>query len=315
MRGRFAPSPTGALHVGNLRTALIAWLSARAQHGELIVRMEDLDPVTSSRANERQQLADLATLGLVADGPVVRQSERFDLHRAAVAELEGRGLVYPCFCSRREIREAASAPHGEPLPDGAYPGTCRELASVDRLRYEREGRRAALRLLAHGERVSVPDRVAGVADGLVDDVVLVRNDGVPAYNLAVVVDDQLQGVTEVVRGDDLLSSTPRQVYLQRLLGFATPSYAHVPLVLGVDGSRLAKRHGATTLAELGDVGVGAPRVLAVLGASLELCAADERVTVQQLTAQFVGRFSFDRLPRAPWIFSIEAFTGDPHLPR
>lgn len=299
MRGRFAPSPTGALHVGNLRTALVAWLSARAQHGELIVRMEDLDPVTSSVAHEQQQLHDLAALGMVADGPVVRQSERFALHLAAVDELRARDLVYPCFCTRREIREATVAPHGDPLPDGAYPGTCRELTDAARRAFEREGRRPALRLRAAGERVRVVDRVVGSFDGMVDDVVLVRNDGVPAYNLAVVVDDHLQGVTEVVRADDLVPSTPRQVHLQRLLGYPTPVYAHVPLVMGIDGQRLAKRHGACTMAQLRDAGVSPARVLAALGASLGLCAADDSVTVHELAA----RFSFDRVPRAPWTFT------------
>jgi glutamyl-tRNA synthetase len=162
-----------------------------------------------------------------------------------------------------------------------------------------DGRRAALRLRTDGERLTVIDRVVGAVDGLVDDVVLVRNDGVPAYNLAVVVDDHLQGVTEVVRGDDLLSSTPRQVYLQQLLRYDTPSYAHVPLVVGVDGQRLTKRHGATTLAELAAAGTSADAVLTMLGASLGLCRADERVTADELAV----RFSFDHMPRSPWTFS------------
>jgi glutamyl-tRNA synthetase len=301
MRGRFAPSPTGPLHVGNLRTALVAWMSARAQHGEWLVRMEDLDPFTSSPAHEQQQLCDLAALGLVPDGVVVRQSERFDLHRDAVVELDRRGLVYQCFCTRREIREASSAPHGDPMPDGAYPGTCRHLSDADRRRLSDEGRRSALRLRSDGSRVTVTDRVSGVFHGVVDDVVLVRNDGVPAYNLAVVVDDHLQGVSEVVRGDDLLSSTPRQVYLQQLLQFETPTYAHVPLVVGDDGLRLTKRHGATTMAELVVRGVDASAVLAMLGASLGLCQADEHVS----SADLAGRFSFDRLPRAPWTFAMD----------
>jgi glutamyl-tRNA synthetase len=311
MRGRFAPSPTGELHVGNLRTALVAWLSARAQHGELIVRMEDLDPNTSSVAHERGQLADLAALGLMPDGPVVRQSERFGLHREAIAELEGRGLVYPCFCTRREIRDAAAAPHGDPLPEGAYPGTCRDLTAAERAERERSGRPAALRLRTQGEQVTVVDRIAGPVTGRVDDVVLVRNDGVPAYNLAVVVDDHLQGVTEVVRGDDLLSSTPRQVHLQHLLGFDTPAYAHVPLVVGADGTRLAKRHGATTLGELTGRGVSPQAVLALLGESLGLCGRDEVVTVTELAA----RFSFDGVGRAPWTFEPDAVIEAGRLPR
>ncbi|MCU1360365.1 MAG: tRNA glutamyl-Q(34) synthetase GluQRS [Ilumatobacteraceae bacterium] len=308
MRGRFAPSPTGTLHLGNLRTALVAWLSARAQLGEFIVRMEDLDQVTSSRVHERRQLADLAALGMTSDGPVVRQSDRFDLHRTAVAELDRRGLVYQCFCTRREIRDAASAPHGDPMPEGAYPGTCRDMTVAARNRMQAEGRPAALRLRAGGRRITIVDAIAGPVEGMVDDVVLVRNDGVPAYNLAVVVDDHLQGVTEVVRGDDLLSSTPRQVHLQQLLGFATPAYAHVPLVSGTDGQRLAKRHGATTLAELADLGVDPPRVLSMLGASLHLCEIDDAVSIQELA----DGFSFDRIPTAPWTFDVATV---PDLPR
>lgn len=296
MRGRFAPSPTGDLHLGNLRTALVAWLAAHAGGGELLVRMEDLDPVTSSRQHAARQLADLAALGITHSGLVVFQSERFHLYDAAIDALRQAGLVYPCYCTRREIREAASAPHADAVADGAYPGTCRDLIARRRSELEREGRRAALRLRTDGEQYTVADRIAGTYTGTVDDVVLRRNDGVPAYNLAVVVDDHLQGVDQVVRGDDLLSSTPRQVHLQQLLGYSTPEYAHVPLVLGSDGTRLAKRHGAVALADLAARGVTPLQVLTALGASLGLCDVDEQVSVSLL----LDRFSFDRLDRRPW---------------
>lgn len=295
MRGRFAPSPTGPLHVGNLRTALVSWLQARAEGGSWLVRMEDLDRVTASLAHEQGQLADLAALGLVSDDPVVRQSERFGHHHDAIRTLRLQGRVYECFCTRREIREAASAPHGD-LPDGAYPGTCRSLGIRERASLMNSGRRPALRLRTDGERFVVDDLVAGHFEGGVDDVVLQHADGVPAYNLAVVVDDALQGVTHVVRGDDLLSSTPRQLLLQRFLALPTPSYAHIPLVLGEDGMRLAKRHGAVTLAELAAGGMTPVDVLARLGAGLGLCAADEPVGL----ADLVARFSIDRVPRTPW---------------
>lgn len=301
-RGRFAPSPTGALHLGNLRTALVAWLSALHAGGEVVVRMEDLDPVTSSREHAARQLADLAALGLHPTGEVVFQSDRFELYGAAIARLDGLGLVYRCYCTRREIREAAAAPHGDHLPDGAYPGTCRALGAARRAELEREGRRSALRLRTDGQAQVVDDRIAGRYAGVVDDVVLQRNDGVPAYNLAVVVDDELQGITEVVRGDDLLSSTPRQVHLQQLLGFRTPTYAHVPLVLGPDGARLAKRHGATTLAELSARGVAPSQVLTLLGASLGLCAADAPIGLDEL----VTRFDVARIPRRPWAPALPA---------
>ena len=299
--GRFAPSPTGDLHLGNLRTALIAWLSVRSQHGSFVVRMEDLDPVTSSVEHERRQLADLATLGIESDQVVVRQSERFDLYRDAISELESRGLVYACWCTRREIRDAAAAPHGDPLPDGAYPGTCRSVSDAARLRFEREGRRSALRLRTDGERYAFTDQLVGLVGGpvggLVDDVVLQRNDGVPAYNLAVVVDDHLQGITEVVRGDDLVASTPRQLHLHHLLGFTPPVYAHVPLVLGADGTRLAKRHGAVTLDDLAERGIGPTTVLTMLLASIGLPAASTTSTDTHTAA---GQFAWQEVPRTPW---------------
>ncbi len=295
MRGRFAPSPTGPLHLGNVRTALVSWLQVRAEGGEWLVRMEDLDRVTSSPDHEASQLADLAALGMASEGAVVRQSERFALYHEAIGELRGTGRVYECYCSRREIREAAQAPHGE-LPDGAYPGTCRDLDAAQRAQRQAEGRRPALRLRTEGETFVIDDLVAGRFEGGVDDVVLQRNDGVPAYNLAVVVDDAVQGVTDVVRGDDLLASAPRQVLLQQLLGLPRPRYAHIPLVLGPDGSRLAKRHGAVTLADMAAQGVGPERVLARIGASLGLCAADDDVTA----ADLVPRFRIEDLPRDPW---------------
>ncbi|HEY4333163.1 MAG TPA: tRNA glutamyl-Q(34) synthetase GluQRS, partial [Ilumatobacteraceae bacterium] len=223
--GRFAPSPTGDLHLGNLRTALVAWLSARSQGLGFRVRMEDLDRVTSSVAIEQGQLRDLAALGIDWDGAVVRQSERFDRYEAAISALRAQGRVYECFCTRREIREAARAPHGEGGDggdSGTYPGTCRTLGVSRRRELIEAGRPPALRLRADATEVEVIDELAGRSVGVVDDVVLRRNDGVPAYNLAVVVDDAAQHVAEVVRGDDLLSSTPRQVLLQRLLDLPTP---------------------------------------------------------------------------------------------
>jgi glutamyl-tRNA synthetase len=244
--GRFAPSPTGPLHVGNLRTALLAWVVARSAGASFRVRMEDLDRVTSSPAHEVAQLTDLAAVGVDWDGAVVRQSERFARYDAALDTMTARGLTYECFCTRREIRDAVSAPHG---PDVRYPGTCRDLSTAD-LAARRRERPAAVRLRSPGDPVTVVDLLAGEHTAVPDDVVLRRNDGVPAYNLAVVVDDAAQDVDVVVRGDDLLASTPRQVLLQRLLGLPSPRYAHVPLVIGADGQRLAKRHGAVTLADL-----------------------------------------------------------------
>ncbi len=266
MSGRFAPSPTGPLHVGNLRTALLAWLSARAGGCRFVVRMEDLDRVTSLPAHEGRQLGQLAAIGVDHDGPVVRQSERFERYDEAIQRLSAAGLTYECFCSRREIRLAASAPHGAEV---AYPGTCRALSGAQRAA-RRRLRPPALRLRSPFHPIAVADELAGPFTAVPDDVVLRRNDGVPAYNLAVVVDDAAQGVTEVVRGDDLLPSTPRQVLLQRLLGLPSVRYLHVPLVVGADGARLAKRHGAVTLEDLAAGGIAAGRVVAALAASLGL---------------------------------------------
>jgi glutamyl-tRNA synthetase len=247
--GRFAPSPTGDLHVGNLRTALLAWLFARSAGARFLVRMEDLDAGRVRPGAAERQLEDLAAIGLDWDGPVVRQSERLDAYAAAIAQLGDAGHLYECFCTRAEIRAAASAPHG-PLPEGAYPGTCLHLTEAERAARRATGRAPALRVRADAARTAFEDRVLGRVEAVVDDFVVRRNDGAPAYNLAVVVDDAAQGIGEVVRGDDLAETTPRQLLLARLLGLPEPAYAHVPLVLGPDGARLAKRHGAVTLREL-----------------------------------------------------------------
>jgi glutamyl-tRNA synthetase len=241
LRGRFAPSPTGVLHLGNLRTALLAWLFARSAGSSFLMRVEDLDVGRVRAAFVDEQLADLAAIGLDWDGEVVVQSSRGEAYAGALSVLD----TYECFCTRAEIREAASAAHG---PVGTYPGTCRSLSEAAReaLRAERA---PALRVRAAGV-VGFVDRVAGPFEGLVDDFVVRRNDGAYAYNLAVVVDDAASGVEEVVRGADLLDSTPRQLWLSRALGLPTLSYAHVPLVLGPDGRRLAKRDGDVTLREL-----------------------------------------------------------------
>lgn len=265
-RGRFAPSPTGDLHLGNLRTALIGYLWARESDGEFLIRMEDLDQMTSSRALGERQLADLAAIGVESDMPVIWQSDRFDIYKSIINELTERGLTYECFCSRREIREAAAAPHG-PLPDGAYPGTCADLTAAERSERAIE-RPAAIRLRTDRSVVAIHDTLHGEFSAQVDDVVLLRNDGTPAYNLAVVVDDAMQGVTQICRGDDLLSSTPRQVYLQRLLEYPTPEYLHVPLVLGNDGERLSKRNGALSLRDLDEQGRPAESVRELLLASI-----------------------------------------------
>jgi glutamyl-tRNA synthetase len=285
-RGRFAPSPTGTLHLGNLRTALLAWLFARTGGGGFLVRMEDLDQGRVVAGCAERQLDDLRALGLDWDGEVVFQSNRHDAYEAAIERLQADDRLYECFCTRAEIRAAASAPHG-PLPEGAYPGTCLGLTPAERRRKRGGGRPPALRVRAGGTRIAFTDRLHGPREGVVDDFVVRRNDGAPAYNLAVIVDDAWQGIGEVVRGDDLLDSTPRQLFLAEALGLAAPSYAHVPLVLGADGSRLAKRHGAVTLDEL-DAGAVLRWMAATLGMAGATTAADMR-----------ERFDPRALPREP----------------
>jgi len=292
--GRFAPSPTGPLHLGNLRTALLAWLFARSAGARYLVRVEDLDAERVRPGVEAAQLADLSALGLDWDDRVVRQSERLERYAAAIAGLDAAGLVYPCFCTRAEIREAASAPHG-PLPQGAYPGTCAALTVAGRAERERSGRPPALRVRAAPARVGFTDRLLGPVASVVDDVVVCRNDGTPAYNLAVVVDDADQGIGEVVRGADLADTTARQLHLAHLLGLPAPAYAHVPLMLGPDGTRLAKRHGAITLADRAAGGESPLDVRSALAASVGLAEPGETPTLDTLLV----RFDPAALPGAP----------------
>ena len=287
-RGRYAPSPTGELHLGNLRTALIAWLSARSAGGGFLLRIEDLDSTRSKEDWIAVQEGELRALGLDWDGEPVRQSERFGLYAEALSRLEAEGLVYECFCSRREIREAASAPHPDPeRPEAAYPGTCRDLTRVEREERRAAGRPAALRVRAGAEWISFRDEIHGEVGFVVDDFVVRRNDGDFAYNLAVVVDDAGQGVTEVVRGEDLLDSTSRQLWLYDRLGFTPPSdWVHVPLMLGPDGNRLAKRHGSVTLEELEVDGVTPSQLTGRLAASVGLVPEGTECLAPELLDHF-----------------------------
>jgi glutamyl-tRNA synthetase len=273
---------------------------ARTRGGEFIVRMEDLDRVTSSPVHEAGQLRALRSIGLDWDGEVVRQSERFALYRESIARLRERGLIYECYCTRREIRMAAQAPHG-PDPDGRYPGTCRTLTDSQRSTHRAASRRPALRLLSDGAEETFDDRFCGRQTGRVDDLVLQRNDGVPAYNLAVVVDDAAQGVTEVVRGNDLVASTPGQILLHRVLDLPVPAYAHVPLVLAPDGSRLAKRHGAVTLEDLAARGDSPGEVCARLAASIGIDTGGRPVMSRDL----LDRFDPEQIPRTPWMLTAD----------
>lgn len=283
--GRFAPSPSADLHIGNVRTAVLAWLFAKSTDRRFLVRIEDLDD-RSSRDVAARQLRDLAAVGLLPDEPPEYQTEHESRYDTVIDDLVARGLTYECHCSRKDIQQAPRAPHA---PEGAYPGTCRDLTDSDRIRRRATGRPPALRLRSEVDEFTVTDLLHGSYTGVVDDLVLRRGDGVPAYNLAVVVDDAAQGVDQVVRGDDLLPSSPRQAYLVSLLGYSQPVYAHVPLVLNTAGKRLAKRDGAVTLDE-----IGASRALAQIAESMGF-------SEHSLTGMF-AEFDPAMLPRNPWTY-------------
>ena len=289
--GRYAPSPTGELHVGNLRTALLAWLFARSTGRRFLLRIEDLDSARVRPGMADQQIADLAALGITFDGEPMVQSQRLAAYHRVLLKLADK--TYECFCSRREIAEAASAPHGSVA---RYPGTCRNLTEAERIDRRRR-RQPALRLRADGAVQTVHDLVHGDNTAVVDDVVLLRNDGVPAYNLAVVVDDAFSGVDQIVRGDDLLPVAATQAFLAELLGYPSPIYAHVSLAVNAEGTRLAKRDGAVTLPELAAVGLEPNAVLGLIAVSLDLASPGEQVSLEAL----LGRFDPERLPRRPWV--------------
>ena len=294
--GRYAPSPSGDLHFGNLRTAVLAWLFARQTGRNFYLRVEDIDSERSSAESAQRQIEDLEALGLDFDPPVIYQHDRGDAYAEALSRLD----TYECYCSRRDIREAASAPHAQP---GMYPGTCRDLSeeqrALRRSELHAEGRLPAIRLRAHVREWTVHDFYQGEYTGPVDDVILKRGGRIDqaqagdwAYNLAVVVDDGYQGVDQVVRGDDLLFSAPAQAYLADRLGLTIPSYVHVPLVVGPEGRRLAKRDGAVTLREMLRES-SAEEVVAHIAESLG-CAGVSNV--QKLREVFDPA----QLPRQPW---------------
>jgi glutamyl-tRNA synthetase len=304
IRGRYAPSPTGDLHLGNLRTALLAWLFSRCLNGQFVLRVEDLDrPRTRGGATERM-LADLHWLGLNWDegpdcgGPYApyTQSERTDIYQHYLHRLQERGQVYPCYCSRAEIARIASAPQQD---DDAlestprYPGTCRTLTNAQRRAHETRGRRPSLRFRVPDTRlVSFSDQIAGhitqQVQQTVGDFILYRSDGIFAYQFAVVVDDALMHINQVVRGADLLSSTPRQILLYEALGFPVPTFAHVPLLYNEQGKRLAKRDFSTGLVPLREAGMSSAHVLGQLAASCGLLTNNTAVTPNELVQSFQG---------------------------
>ncbi|XXF79321.1 tRNA glutamyl-Q(34) synthetase GluQRS [Myxococcaceae bacterium GXIMD 01537] len=304
LRGRFAPSPTGRMHLGNIRSALLGWLQARAAGGRFLLRVEDLDRQRCRPQFVEDLYRDLEWLGLTWDETPLFQSARDEVYREAISKLERTGRVYPCFCTRAEIARAASAPHGLGEEGPRYPGTCAHLPAA--LAAERARTRApAYRFRAFPGEVRFVDGLQGPyaqeVSAAVGDFVVRRNDGVASYQLAVVVDDAASAITHVLRGDDLLSSTPRQLQLYSALGERAPAFFHVPLVMGEDGKRLAKREGAFALAELRERGVARERVLGLL-ASWSGLGDGAPATLEEL----VARFRLEALPRAPVVAREEA---------
>jgi len=284
-RGRFAPSPTGYLHLGTARTALWAWLRARAHDGVLVLRVEDLDSPRCQPDAAAAIVEDLRWLGLDWDegpseeklcGPYV-QSERLTYYETALQQLRASGLLYPCSCTRRELKTLASAPHGQEEFGSIYPGWCRAAPCKPNTPY-------ALRFVMPDPEPSFVDGRHGYVSTEIwrGDCVVQRADGVVAYQLAVAVDDALMGITEVVRGEDLLTSTPRQIALQSALGFRSPSYFHVPLMLDEDGRRLSKRERPTSLRQLRQSGWTAEQCVGHLAASLGWCSAQTTISAREL---------------------------------
>src|SRR5262245_36222216 len=310
--GRLAPSPTGAQHVGNARTYLLAWLSARSQGGRVVLRIEDVDSPRVKAGAAEQGLEDLAWLGLNWDGPPVVQTQRRALHEEGLNRLRAAELVYPCTCTRADVERAASAPHLD-HEGPVYPGTCSHRRAGDAEAVAAEGK-------AHCWRFRVPPR-SPVFDDVVrgqcaidlrqlgGDFVVWKaargGAGGPAYQLCVVIDDADQGVTEVVRGDDLVPSTPRQLLLYEALGLPSPRFAHVPLVVGPDGRRLAKRHGDTRLASLREAGVSPGRLRGLLASSGGWAGRGEEVSIEEL----LHRFRWETVPREPFVLTAELLRG------
>jgi len=311
VRGRFAPSPSGEMHLGNAWTALLAWLEVRSQSGTMVLRMEDLDPERSRAEYANGIMRDLVWLGLDWDeGPDVGgpyspyvQNERRQLYQVMLDKLIYADLVYPCYCSRAEILSAASAPHtGE--GESGYPGTCRNLGDK-RNRYD--GRKPALRIMVPDKTLSFNDGVRGqVGQNLAKttgDFIVRRSDGVHAYQLAVVVDDAMMKISHVLRGNDLLLSTPRQLFLYQVLGFTPPQFTHVPLLYSPDGHRLAKRQQQLTLAALRQEKVAAEKIVGYLAWKAGLVDSWQPVRPKDL----VSCFSLSRLSGEAVVVDYNAF--------
>lgn len=306
MRGRFAPTPSGEMHIGNARTALLAWLQARQAGGQFVLRMEDIDRPRSRPELAVQILSDLRWLGLDwEEGPDMggpyapyEQSARGDLYRAAIAQLQAGGWLYPCYCSRAEIMAIASAPHGVAAEGPRYTGRCRHLSPEESAARLAKGRTPSLRFALPDEPLTFVDQMAGpqrLDPGADGDFVILRADGIFGYQLAVVVDDAAMQITDVLRGADLLDSTPRQLWLYRALGLPAPRFAHVPLLYSPDGTRLSKRHRAVTLAAMRAAGTTPERVVGYLAFLSGLVDRPDPIAPHEL----IAHFDLNDIPHAP----------------
>ncbi len=316
LRGRFAPSPSGQMHLGNAWTALWAWLQIRQAGGTMVLRIEDLDPERSRAQFRDMIMADLRWLGLDWDegpdcgGPYgpYEQSRRRGLYDQALAKLKSRGLVYPCFCTRADIRAVCQAPHEGENREMEYPGTCRYLTVEERAFRLAQGQRASLRCQAPERPVVFVDSHYGLKScdppQDLDDFIVQRSDGVHAYQLAVVVDDALMGITHVLRGADLITSTYRQIVLYNAIGWPVPQFAHVPLLNGPDGYRLSKRHGDVTLQSLRAKGVHPENIVGVLAYWAGVIPVPEPVRPSEL----ISRFDLHKLPLEPIIVDYQSLT-------
>ncbi|MGB3052879.1 MAG: tRNA glutamyl-Q(34) synthetase GluQRS [Polyangiales bacterium] len=293
-RTRFAPSPTGQMHPGHARTALITWLQARTQGGKIVMRIEDIDRPRVIAGAADEICRDHEWLGLDWDEGPHFQSDHDESYERALATLEAAGLVYPCTCSRKEIAQIASAPHGEEGP--RYPGTCRNGVM-------NSSRPPALRFRFADPSPGFEDVLCGpFPEGqLGGDFVLRRADGIWAYQLAVVIDDAEAGISEVIRGEDLLSSTPRQIALYRALGHPVPRFAHVGLVLDADGRRLATRNGAISILSLRNTGRSAEQVIGQLACSLGLTATTAPISAEEL----ISSFALDKISRSSFTWDAK----------
>ena len=301
VRGRYAPSPSGDLHLGNLRTALLAWLYARCAGGSFVLRVEDLDRPRVRPGAARRMLSDLLWLGLDWDegpdsgGPYApyTQSERLEIYQEYLQRLRNADLIYPCYCTRAEVAQVASAPQqGDEGP--RYPGTCRHLSMAQRRQHEARGRHPCWRFRVDEQRVvTFTDLLAGYTEQhvqqAVGDFIVCRSDGIFAYQFAVVVDDALMRINQVVRGADLLNSTPRQVLLYEALGFPIPSFVHVPLMLDEAGKRMAKRVQSAGLEPLRAGGATAAEVVGQLAASCGLAETGETISASGLAQRYNQR--------------------------